>query len=362
MAKAPRVAVIGGGAIGLTAAFELARDDVAVTVFERDELGSGATGRAAGICYDAYVKPRDARIAFRSLEWFNKFGLLTDHPYVWFARDTETAAAVESQAKRMEAIGRQVSVLDSQVVSDRFPGLVADDIITAAIADDAGSVDTEQYVETLAKMARSEGVDIQTETKATVTADERVETSSETHEFDSILVAAGAGTAAVLSETAVDLALGIYRTQVLAAEPAAEIPMFYDVTGEYYARPTRDGILAGDGSHRYEGDPTGFDRTADEGFLTDRHQALQQRIEPAVTTKNAWAGLCTATPDGNPLLGSCTASLYVATGLCGHGLMRAPAFGKAIAEQINGGEGIPAFDPTRFDGSETISLPTGVTE
>ncbi|MCL7419066.1 MAG: FAD-dependent oxidoreductase, partial [Halalkalicoccus sp.] len=48
-----RIAVIGGGAVGLTAAYDLARTGEDVTVFERGALASGSTGRAAGVLYDA---------------------------------------------------------------------------------------------------------------------------------------------------------------------------------------------------------------------------------------------------------------------------------------------------------------------
>ena len=62
------VAVLGGGAIGFAIAGALADRDRAVTLYERDELGSGATGRAAGICYDAFADPVDAAAARHAIE------------------------------------------------------------------------------------------------------------------------------------------------------------------------------------------------------------------------------------------------------------------------------------------------------
>lgn len=359
------VAVIGGGAIGLTAALSLASRDVHVTLFEKDQLGNGASGRAAGICYDAYAQQRDARIAGDSLEQFRERGMITECPYVWFARSADDiAAAIESQANRMAATGRAVSVVDPDIVAKRFPGLVTADMATAAIAENAGYVDTDSYIELLATEARREGVHIRTGTEARVSAagTVSVDDGGNSHSFDAILVAAGAGTRSVLGDTSIDLALALYRTQALVAEPATAVPIFYDASQEWYARPTTAGLLAGDGSHMYDGDPATYRRDADEQFRTDRLDALEHRLHGRVTVQRSWAGLCTATPDRDPLLGHCTDDIYVATGLCGHGFMRSPVLGNAIADQILGGDGIPAFDPNRFDGDESIELPIGITE
>ncbi|MFB6209960.1 MAG: FAD-dependent oxidoreductase, partial [Halobacteriales archaeon] len=64
--------------------------------------------------------------------------------------------------------------------------------------------------------------------------------------------------------------------------------------------------------------------------------------------------------DEDPLLGELADGLYVATGWHGHGFVRSPATGEAIAEEILGGEGIPAFDPTRFDGDEDFEIVEGM--
>ncbi|MFB6160828.1 MAG: FAD-dependent oxidoreductase, partial [Haloferacaceae archaeon] len=46
------VAVVGGGAVGVTVAHDLVERDAEVTLFEADEVAAGASGRAAGLCYD----------------------------------------------------------------------------------------------------------------------------------------------------------------------------------------------------------------------------------------------------------------------------------------------------------------------
>ena len=360
-----QVGVVGGGAVGLTASLELARRDVDVTLFEQDELGSGATGRAAGICYDAYVDQRDAQIAARSVARFRELGVLTEQPYVWFARgDDEVAAAIESHVEGMQRAGRDVSLVEPATVSEQFPGFVTDDVTTTAIARNAGYVDTTQYVELLADRAVAAGVTIETQTPAAVTESRTIEAAGESCSFDAVLVAAGAATVDVLDETEFDPAIGLYRTQVLVATPEGigEVPMFYDASEEWYGRPTANGILAGDGSELYDGAPTDCDQETDAWFRAERMSALEARIDGSVEMEDSWAGLCTATPDRDPLVGQCLPGLYVATGFCGHGFMRSPAIGDAIAAQMLGGDPITGFEPTRFDGTEAIELPVGVSE
>jgi sarcosine oxidase subunit beta len=359
-----RVTVIGGGAVGLQAAITLADHGVDVTVLEREELGSGASGRAAGICYDAYADRRDAEIAGESIQYFRTHGLLTGRPYLWFAREgDDTADAIESQAARMADHGRDVEILDCEAVAERFPGFVSEDIETAAIASNAGYVDPEVYVAHLGDRARSAGVSIQTTVPATVTEDGSVRTGDSIRVSDAVLVAAGAGTPAVLSSLESDLVLGLYRTQALeAASLDAAIPIYYDASTERYARPTPGGVLAGDGSEMYRGKPTAYDRAADERFVSERLDGLDHRLRTDLTVERSWAGLCTATPDRDPLLGELETDVFVATGLCGHGLMRSPALGRIIAEQMLGDAPISGFDPNRFDGGESVSLPLGVTD
>jgi len=370
------VAVIGGGAIGLTASVALARRGAEVTVFERDELGSGATGRAAGICYDAYGQRVDAKIAAQSLERFREMGVLTDCPYVWYAReDDDVAAAIKSHVDQMQAVGRNVSLVEPDLITAQFPAFRTEDITTMAVSRNAGYVDSSAYIEQMAATARGEGVDIRTGTEATVIESEepsvsdgvefQLGTESGVYEFDAVLVAAGAATSSVLAETSVDLAVGTYRTQALVAELTPPVPMFYDASEEWYGRPTAEGVLAGDGSHAYDGVPADYDSTADVSFCRDRVSALNKRIEGTGEIERSWAGLCTATPDRDPLLGGCSPGLFVATGLCGHGFMRSPALGEAIADKILGLEpdcDISGFEPSRFVGTEEIDLPLGITE
>ncbi|MFB6077355.1 MAG: NAD(P)/FAD-dependent oxidoreductase [Halarchaeum sp.] len=354
-----RVAVVGAGAVGLTAAFDIAARDATVDVYDRDAPGRGSTARAAGIAYDAYADDVDASLAARSLERFRALSgergfRFAETPYLWFATDPEDAAAVREQADRMRERGRDVDVPAPADVRRRFPVMRADDIEAAALARNAGVADPEAYADLLAAKARAAGATVHADTPASVALDPpRVNGER----YDAVVVTAGAWTKRVLADAGVTVPLGVYRAQALVANAPA-VPIFYDATAEYYARPHREGVLAGDGVEARAVDPDDYDETADDAFRDGTRARLRERLVNAdVPVRRAWTGVCTATPDGRPLLGELADGLYVGAGWEGHGLMRAPAAGERLAEQVVGErDGDPAFDPGRFDGDEPVAL------
>ncbi len=361
-----RVAVVGGGAVGVTAAHDLAVRGADVVLYERERIAGGSTARAAGIAYDAFAEDIDAAVAERSLQRFRALASASrfqfnDTPYLFFATEAGPEVdAIRESAERMRANDRDVSLCSSADVRERFPQLVSEDIHTAAVAENAGVADPESYAEEMAGRAVELGVDIREGVEAAVRTDPpRVLADGEETTYDDVLVAAGPHTDALLSDAGVSVALEAYRVQAVRSGGPA-IPTLYDATEGYYARPTRTGILAGDGAESTPIDPDNWETAADEGFPATMARRLRERLlnfegRPG----SGWAGLCTATPDANPLLGE-AGGLYVAAGWHGHGFMRAPALGEAIAEQILGGDGIAAFDPTRFDGDEAFDIVEGM--
>ncbi|WP_436909611.1 NAD(P)/FAD-dependent oxidoreductase [Halosimplex marinum] len=375
-----RVAVVGGGALGVTAARDLAARGADTVLYERGELGSGASGRAAGIAYDAFAEDTDAAVAARAVERFRELGEegaieFVDHPYVWFARtgDDRRAEAVRESAERMRANGRDVETLDPDEFADRFPALAGVDVAAAALARDAGYLDPAAYVAAMGERAESAGADLRRRTPVRLAADgTAVETAAGTERFDAVLVAAGAHTKRLLAGVDVPIPMKPYRVQALVTDPvdgSERVPTCYDATEGRYARPREGGLLVGDGTDEREFDPDDYDESADLEFERASLAWLREIsgdgagpvTDDDLALRRSWVGLCTATPDRDPLLGEIRDGLYVATGWHGHGFMRAPALGERIAEQILGGDGVAPFDPNRFDGDETFEVVEGMT-
>ncbi len=369
------VAVVGAGAIGATAAYDLAREGADVTLYDRGSVASGSSGRAAGVCYDAFADPLDAEIGgdaierFRDLSGDDTFPFV-ECPYVWLARedDERNAEALRDQITRMQENGTIALEVDGDELAERFRALRTDDVAVAGIAGAAGYTDPAKYTACLAAAADGSGATLRPETPVRVRTDPArvvLDADGSTHEVDAVLVAAGAHTKGVLADAGVSIAMKPYRVQALVVDCELAEPMCYDATGEFYLRPHTDGVLAGDGTEYVEADPDDYDRDASSGFATDLLERVAHRVpgihlEPDDLVR-AWAGLCTATPDRDPLVGELEDWLYVATGFQGHGFMRAPAIGERVADQVLGGEGIDEFDPTRFDGDESFDVVEGMT-
>ncbi|WP_158057707.1 NAD(P)/FAD-dependent oxidoreductase [Halorussus halophilus] len=373
-----KVAVIGGGAIGVTAAYDLACRDADVTLFEKGEIAGESTGRAAGVLYDAFAAPEDARVGERSIERFREFSGEGDFefhetPYVWFARegDEKRAEAIREQVPRMQEQGRDVAFADAADLEARFPAVDWSDVAVAAVAENTGRTIPATYAELLATKASEEGATVRTGVEAAIELDPpRVvagdDEASEKQAFDAILVAAGAHTKRLLADAGVSIPLKPYRVQAVTAEfgDGENLPMLYDATEGYYARPHPEGLLAGDGTEEFESDPDEWRRDADESFCKAMAERLDARLwefdDSPDDFERAWAGLCVATPDYDPLLGELRDGLFLAAGWQGHGFMRAPGLAEAAAEAVLDENPLPEFDPTRFDGDEEFDIVEGM--
>jgi glycine/D-amino acid oxidase-like deaminating enzyme len=100
--------------------------------------------------------------------------------------------------------------------------------------------------------------------------------------------------------------------------------------------------------------PRGFDFEVDHDWF-ERHvwPAAAHRFPPleAARCDRTWAGLYEVCElDGNPVIGAWSrgcANLYTVAGFSGHGMMHAPAAGRAIAELVTTGS-FQTIDLTRF--------------
>ncbi|WP_416838945.1 NAD(P)/FAD-dependent oxidoreductase [Haloferax sp. DFSO52] len=372
-----RVAVVGAGAVGLTVAHDLATGGAHVSLFERDAPGSGMTGRAAGICYDAYAEDIDVSVADRAMERIRSLSgtgefIFHETPYVFLAREGDDAAvsALEEAVERMQVHGREVSTESADEVAERFP-IRTDDVALAGVAENAGWADPATYVDLFVDNCEDVGVEFHVGDAVSVRADPPsvvvdgdVVDDDVTDVFDAVVVAAGVHSRRVLEAAGYPIALKPYRVQALVGSCDYHGPIVYDATDESYLRPHPSGVLAGDGVEPVEATPDEWDETADDWFVRDSLAAAGHRTNTDPSVERAWAGLCGATPDRNPLVGEVADGVYVACGWHGHGFMWAPAIGELLAGEIleNAGVVPDPFDPRRFDGDESFAVVEGMTQ
>ncbi|QKY20375.1 FAD-binding oxidoreductase [Halolamina sp. CBA1230] len=376
-----RVAVVGGGAVGVTVAHDLAQGGADVRLYERDEeLGDdythprerveGSSHRAAGVLAPRPTDAVGAEIAERAMD---RFEWLADRDHRFDVEPTPQVTLVGADAELKQSALREavdaardhgvdVACHDPDSIRDRFPELDLSEVGLAAVTERAAyaTPGPGAYVSAMADRARDAGVDCWTGVEAGVSHrgdGPRVDRER----FDAVVVAGGGWTKRVLAPTGIRLPLKPYRVQALVSGADYAGPMVHDADAGVYFRPHPEGLLAGDGTVPEEVDPDDWDPRGDDWFVDDTLAAIENRTGFDEGSTAAWAGIATATPDGEPLLGEVEPGLYVATGWHGHGFLRAPATGEVLAEQVLGErDAVAAYDPGRFDGVPEFAVEEGM--
>jgi sarcosine oxidase subunit beta len=145
-------------------------------------------------------------------------------------------------------------------------------------------------------------------------------------------------------------------------EPGRPTPMVVDVATGVLVRRERSGgwVVA----YSNPADPSGRDTSVDPAFFEDLAERIPVRFpflaDMPLDPARCWAGLYPETPDHHAIVGRDpdVPGLVHCVGFGGHGLMHAPAAGRAVAELIVDGA-CSSFDlrplrPSRFAEGDLI--------
>ncbi|MFF7971402.1 FAD-dependent oxidoreductase [Streptomyces sp. NPDC007905] len=345
-----RVVIVGGGVMGTSIAYHLARAGVRdVVLVERDELAAGSTSKAAGGVRAQFSDELNIQLGARSLEAFGRFEEeigrdigLHRVGYLFLLSTPEQVASFEAGVRLQNSLGVPSRMLTPKEARRLSPLITTDGLLAAAHSPDDGHCTPEAVVHGYAAAARAHGARILRHTEVTgielrgntITA---VTTTLGSIATDTVICAAGAWSRAVGAMVDVDLPVRPLRRQVAVTEPVPDLPprlpMTIDFTTSLYFHAEGPGLLLG------MSDP-------DErpGFATDTHdrwiprlcEAMQRRAPALLELRRTggWAGLYENTPDHNALIGeapSVSRFLY-ATGFSGHGFLQGPAVGEIVRD------------------------------
>jgi sarcosine oxidase, subunit beta len=364
----PSVAVIGGGAVGLSTAWHLVEAGVTdVTVLEAGEsVAGGSSSRSAGFIESQYVDPLDIELRARSMHAFrrlqHKHGLeIKEIGYLRLAPDDETLAAFEASARRQHELGiDDTEVLSAGDVQRLVPWLQGDGVTGGLFGPRDGRIDGPSYCELLVDLIEDGGGSVRTgvrvEGASSTASGWRLETSEGVIDADIVVNAAGAWAARIGGLFGVDVPVIPLRNQIgiwrLERPLDRMMPMVMDYIPHSGARglyvATYDDanhVLAGLHSEEIvaEGvDPDAYDQSADDDYLADTRAALQRRMPdlPLGEVERAWAGLYPVSPDGLPIVGPAPGddSVILAVGGGGSGIQLSPIMGALAADWIACGE------------------------
>ncbi|MDQ6831209.1 MAG: FAD-binding oxidoreductase [Gemmatimonadota bacterium] len=380
------VVIVGGGVVGSSIAYHLRRDGFTgrIVVAERDSTYARASsflamggvrqqfGSAANIAMAQYsirfYREFDERMTvgdYISRAWFRQRGYL-------FLVNHESAERFERRLESQRALGAKVERLSVSAIRERLPEIELGDIAFGVIGPDDGYANPRQVLAGFRAGAAHQGVEYADAEVIAIEHDARG--------VSGVTLNAAGGTTRLATRTVVNAA-GAYASHVgdmagvdLPVRPQRQhlfrlelprtwpyrFPMVIDPSGVHWRH---DDATTPDGPDRIvvaktnTAEPEGENLACDpDRFERDVRADLLGRM-PAfadATVVEGWAGLYEMSPDHNAIIGEHPdrKGFYLANGFSGHGLMMAPATGKAVADLIRTGRSetidISKFDLTRF--------------
>ncbi|HEX9124026.1 MAG TPA: FAD-dependent oxidoreductase [Actinomycetota bacterium] len=373
------VAVVGGGVIGLSVARELCRAGVErVVVLEREAaVGRGSSSRANGGFRAQFTTRVNVAFSLYSIAELEKLeastGLLSLHQtgYLLFTGTKAGERGLRSAWELQRALGVPTELLSPEGVLSHAPFLRPDGLRAGTFHSRDGFLDPHGVLTALHRDARRLGARILTASPALKIGSHPAGTYVVEHPGGTlragwVVNAAGPDAAAVAAMLGVDLPVTPYRRNlafIRDPQAAAElIPMCVDLdTGILVRRERGGGYVV---AYSDPNDPPSRETTVDPAFLDQVGERIGNRfphladlpIDPA----QCWAGLYPETPDHHAVIGEASdvPRFVQCAGFGGHGVMHAPAAGKAVAELVTLGAS-RTFDlhplrPSRFTEGDLV--------
>jgi glycine oxidase len=365
----PDVAIVGGGVIGLTTAYYLAREHAAVVVLDQGEFGRESSWAGAGIIPAG--NPKRAKSALGQLrgravalypELSAELQVLTgiDNGYVRCGglelRRSEEALEkqrIEILVRQERGEGAHCEVLDARQLRELEPAL-SPQLPGAVFFPDMAQVRNPRHVKALVAACSALGVQLWPghPVLAWRTDGDRitgVQHSAGLLCAERYLIAAGAWSDSLLA--ALGLSCGVHpvRGQIVLLNVAPPVYRRILLAGAEYIVPRTDGrVLIGSTE-----EDVGFDkRTTAEAIQGLLSWAI--RVAPELgkaPVERCWAGLRPGSADGRPILGPVPGftNLFVATGHFRSGIQLSPSTGVVMKELLLGQPTSLPMEAFRFD-------------
>lgn len=364
------VLIIGGGVIGLSLAWDLARHGSSVQVVDQGPMAREASWAGAGILPAATFSPNQHPLdQLRGLSceqhalWAAELKAATgiDTGYtrsggLHLARSPGEAAALLAWADLMREEGVDAQAIDRRQVAAIDPGIKADRALAACFVPDESQLRNPRHLQALAAACRAAGVELTpnaavngfTLSHGKLSHGELtgISTTAGPLQARRYCLTSGAWTGQLLQRLNIHLGILPMRGQMVLFH--CDQPPIHRIIneGSRYLVPRQDGYLLA-GSTEEE---VGFDkRTTDESI--NELVAFAQNLVPSLATasiEKTWAGLRPASFDGLPYLGRLPglSNAFVAAGHFRNGLFLSPATALVMSQLLR--DEAPLIDLTPF--------------
>lgn len=365
-----RVVVIGGGVVGVSVAYHLAKygwTDVAI--LERSVLTAGSSWHAAGGFHALNADPNIAALQAYTIDLLTEVSEEADHDIgmhmhggISFASAPERWEWLQATYRIYQTMGiEDCWLMTPEEIKEKCPIIETEGVYGGLWADREGYIDCSAVVHAYAKAARQRGAEV-IEHNRVIELNQRpdgtwdVVTEKGTIHAEHVVNAAGlwakqVGRMVGWEAPVSPLAHHYLVTEGIAelAEFGEEMPMMIDLEGFTYMRPELDGVLMGiyEINHKHwsmDGAPWDYgiellppdtDRLSDELMLAMNRYPVLER-----TGISRWVnGAFTFSPDGNPLVGPVPGiKNYWSACAVMAGFLQGGGVGKSLAEWMIHGE------------------------
>ena len=394
------IAVIGAGVIGASIAAELAARGAHVTVFDRGELGGGATAEGMGHLLFLADSPAQFELIGRSMELWGR--LLPDLPpgcevdqcgTLWLAADDEDLATAHEKTAGLRRFGVEAEVVDAAQLRQIEPELAHDLLGAMRVPEDAvvypprvvsywlnespaANRITVRAHETVEELGSTSGSGTATGSDVVASGGQRrarggsaprLRTAGGDWEtYSAIIVASGVGTAKLLPEVGIQprkghLAItdrypGFLRHQVVELAYVKNTHMGEGDSVSMNVQPRSTGQVLIGSCRQF----AGLDRSVDPG-ITKRMIDQAIRYVPSIRTLQIlriWTGFRPASPDDRPWIGAIPGrpGVFIASGHEGLGITSAMGTAELLTDIVMNAQpriSNELYDPaTRLVGAE----------
>lgn len=356
------VLIIGGGIVGISAAFFLSKKGVDVTLIERSEIGGEASGSNAGSMALQNKELEVIPLAQESLKtWAELQAELKEdlefrqHGGLRVAENDQQLQLLLRSVSVQKKKGLEVELLSSEELRSFAPYL-GPSVVAASFCDKDARGNPLLASSALAKAARTQGAKIRVNEKVEsieITNNDRflVQTSTGRYTSSCILNSAGVWSRDIFKMVGLDFSVTLHPQQVMVTE---QVPiMFPHVVTHLEDNLTvkqmdSGNVIIGGGWEAMVDKTVRFDSMV--GNLRDAC-----RVAPSLSNLcliRCWGGLEGRSLDFLPVLGNLThlPGFYCAYGAKG-GFTLGPIMGKLVSELIVSGKTtfpIEPFDVNRF--------------
>ena len=378
-----QVVIIGGGVVGVSTLYHLARAGVTDTLLiERNELTSGSTWHAAGnipTYANSWGGMRAGNYAWRL---YKELAEKVDYPITyrhtgafWPAHTQERMEFFRHLVGISKGLGYDLSLLSPAEMDAMHPYFTSGESIIGGIHDPyEGDVDPSQLTQALAKGARDRGAQIARFARVTGIArrpsgEWQVSTNKGTVNCDVVVNASGYYGRQVGEMVGASLPVVTLEHQYLVTQALPELeanpkhfPLVRDPDIMYYLRRERNGLLLG--SYGHPGRPAWLDGMPDcfaNQLFPDRVDEIAEVLEAALEHVPVLSeagvsrfvnGPVPYSPDGAPLCGPAFGLPNFYHACCFPvGITHSAAAAKTLTEWITEGEpewDMSMWDPRRF--------------